>query len=176
MLLTVIIFKLPMKRYLVEYHAGNQELLLATMKASWPGLAIWPSTTLNKTIVQGTIIDGRNRERPQRSWTDDLKTWTHLKMSELVIRAESRLGWRRLIVATCSSPPPSPPTTTWWATGHNGMDNNRGQFEKHDMTGPAVNNEDPNKWTQQMKMLTSMDISILVLWNKFELWILSWLS
>ena len=88
--------------------AGPQEPLLATIrrrKLAWFG-HVTRHNTLSKTILQGTVEGGRKRGRPRKSWTDDVKAWTQLKVPELLTEAEDRPRWRRLSSAASLMSPP----------------------------------------------------------------------
>ena len=53
--------------------------------------------TLSKTILQGTVEDGRRRGRQRKCWMDNTKEWIFLPMPELFTRASCRQqNWKRI--------------------------------------------------------------------------------
>ena len=49
-----------------------------------------------KTILKGTLGDGRRRSRQRKCWEDNIKEWTSLLMPELFTTASSRKDWKRI--------------------------------------------------------------------------------
>ena len=94
----------------IKQLVGNQEPLLTTVKRrklAWFG-HVCRHNTLSKTIMQGTTPGSRKRGRPRKSWSDNVKEWTDMKTSELLLATGDRERWRRLAASKASS---SPPTT-----------------------------------------------------------------
>ncbi|XP_038052343.1 uncharacterized protein LOC119725050 [Patiria miniata] len=90
-----------------ESLVGPQEPLLATMKRrklKWFG-HVTRHNSLCQTIMQGTVEGGRRRGRQRKSWVDNVKEWTNMNMSELLVQAADRTAWRRTLA---SSAPGSP--------------------------------------------------------------------
>ena len=96
---------------------GPHEPLLATVKRrklTWFG-HITRHDSLSKTILQGTLEGGRRRGRQRKSWSDNVKEWTDLTMSELVHEASDRCRWRTLSAASSVVSPRRPPRSwDWW--------------------------------------------------------------
>ena len=65
-------------------------------KLRWYG-HITRSSGLAKTILQGTVQGGRRRGKQRKRWEDNIREWTHLKLSETMRAAEDREGWRELV-------------------------------------------------------------------------------
>ena len=55
------------------------------------------SSGLAKTIVQGTVQEGRRRGRQRKRWEDRIKEWTGLEWNILRWKAENREEWRKLV-------------------------------------------------------------------------------
>ena len=78
---------------------GSHDDLLTTVKKwklRWYG-HVTRSSGLVKTILQGTVQGGRRRGRQKIRWEDNIREWTHLKISEVMRAAEDREGWRELV-------------------------------------------------------------------------------
>ena len=52
--------------------------------------------SLSETVLQGTLEGGQHRGRQRKCWMDNIKEWTSLPMSELIIRAFCRKDWKRI--------------------------------------------------------------------------------
>ena len=62
--------------------------------------AVWtwfPSLGLAKTILQGTVKEGRRQGRPRKSWEDNIREWTGLEFGKSHKAEENRGKWRKLI-------------------------------------------------------------------------------
>ena len=80
--------------------AGHQETIITTIKRrkmAWFG-HILRHDTLTKIILQGTVEGGRRRGRQRKSWLDNIKEWTGMKLHELLAAAQNRQMWRSLSV------------------------------------------------------------------------------
>ena len=86
-------------RQKINQAIGSHDDLLTTVKKRklrWYG-HITRSSGLAKTILQGTVQGGRRRGRQKIRWEDNIREWTHLKISEAMRAAEDREGWRELV-------------------------------------------------------------------------------
>ena len=82
----------------ISFFAGPQEPLLATVKRrklAWFG-HVTRHDSLSKTILQGTLENGRRLGRQKNCWMDNIKEWTSLPMPELLTRAFCRKDWKRI--------------------------------------------------------------------------------
>ena len=74
--------------------AGHQEPLLALVKKrklQQFGHVIHHKS-LPKTVLQGTLKGSRQRGRQTKGWVDNIKEWTSLDCSTLVLQGEDRAG------------------------------------------------------------------------------------
>jgi len=46
------------------------------------------------SILHSRIAGTRKRGRPRRCWTDDIKDWTELSVTECMRTAQDRTAWR----------------------------------------------------------------------------------
>ena len=76
-----------------------------TRKMKWFGHTARHSS-LAKTILQGTVVGGRKRGRPRKTWLANIKDWTDLDLSALLRKAEQREEWRTY----CNLSPSGTPT------------------------------------------------------------------
>jgi hypothetical protein len=79
-------------------YADKQEQLLSVVKRhklTWYG-HVTRHDSLSKTILQGTVNDSRRRDRQRKTWIDNIKEWTGLRVSTLLRVAERRDQWRTL--------------------------------------------------------------------------------
>ena len=80
--------------------------LLATVKRrklAWVG-HVNRHNSLSKTILQGTLEDGRCRSRQKKCRIDNIKQWTSLPMPELLTRALCRKDWKKISAKLSSNP------------------------------------------------------------------------
>ena len=85
---------------------GPYEDLLTSMKRrklKWYG-HITRSSGLAKTILQGTVQEGRRRGRQRKRWDDNIKEWTGLEWNVILRKAENREEWRKLVVKSTVVP------------------------------------------------------------------------
>ena len=57
---------------------------------------------LRKTILQGMVEGNRKCGRPKRKWIDDIKEWSKLKQSELMVKPHDHNEWRRHCITASS--------------------------------------------------------------------------
>ena len=92
----------------INFLVGPQEPLLATVKGrklSW-FWHVMRHDSLFKSILQGTLEDGRHCGRQRKCWMDNIKEWTSLPMAEL-LQIARRKDWKRILLNRPSCPPPS---------------------------------------------------------------------
>ena len=63
---------------------------------------------LTAALLQGCIEGARRRGRPRRRWSDDLRDWLQLPMSQLTRAARDRRTWRRWVWDATHDPDPQP--------------------------------------------------------------------
>ena len=79
---------------------GSYEDFLASMKRrklKWYG-HVTRSLGLAKTILHGTVQEGRRRGRQRKRWEDNIKEWTGLEWNILLRKSKNRKEWRKLVV------------------------------------------------------------------------------
>ena len=62
------------------------------------------SSGLSKTVLQGTVEEGRQRGRQRKRWEDNIKEWTGLEWNIILRKAENREKWRKLVVKSAVVP------------------------------------------------------------------------
>ena len=85
---------------------GPYEDLLTSVKrrkVKWYG-HVTRSSGLAKTILQGTVQEGRRRGRQRKRWEDNIKEWTGLEWNIIQRKAENREEWRKLVVKSTVVP------------------------------------------------------------------------
>ena len=82
----------------INFLVGPLEPLLATVKRQkFAGLGhVKRHDSLSKTILQGTLEDGRRRGRQRKCWMDNIKDWTSVPAPDLLIAASCRKDWKRI--------------------------------------------------------------------------------
>ena len=63
-------------------------------KLKWYGHTI-RHDNLRKTILQGMVEGNRKCDRPKRKWIDDIKEWSKLNQSDLMVKPHDRNEWPR---------------------------------------------------------------------------------
>ena len=81
-------------------------------KLRWYG-HISRSSSMAKTILQGTVKGARRRGRQKKKWEDNIKEWTGMGLGDSLRAAEEREGWKA-IVAMSSVVPRRPPRLRDW--------------------------------------------------------------
>ena len=56
------------------------------------------SSGLAKTILQGTVKEGRRQGRERKRWEDNIREWTGLESAKPQRAVENREKWRKLVV------------------------------------------------------------------------------
>ena len=96
----------------IEDLVGAQEPLLGTIKRrklAWFG-HVTRHDGLCKTVLQGTVEGARGKGRPRKSWTDNIKKWTAMKCHDLLVAAQDRPRWRRIVDSSASLSPQRQPS------------------------------------------------------------------
>ena len=86
----------------ISIRVSPREPLLATVerpKFTWFG-HVTRHATLSKTILQGSLEDGRRLGRQSKRLMDNIKERTYLPMPELLTRASCRKEWKRISAET----------------------------------------------------------------------------
>ena len=83
-------------------HITNEDLLTSAKrrKLKWYG-HVTRSSGLAKTILQGTLHEGRRKGRQRKRWEDNIKVWTGLI---ILLKAENREERRKLVVKSTVLP------------------------------------------------------------------------
>ena len=81
--------------------------MVKKQKLIWYG-HISRSSSMAKTILQGTVKGARRRGRQKKRCEDNIKEWTGMGSGDSLRAAEDREGWKG-IVATSSVVPRRPP-------------------------------------------------------------------
>ena len=96
------------RRILCQDPAANRthEDLLTIVKSrklKWYG-HVSRSSSLAKTILQGTVKGGRRQGGQRKRWEDSFGEWTGLEFAKSQRAAESREKWRKLVVKSSVVP------------------------------------------------------------------------
>ena len=70
--------------------------IVKKLKLQWYG-HVSRSSCLAKTILQGTVKDGRRKGRQRKRWEDNTRDWTGLELTKSQRAVENRGKWRRLV-------------------------------------------------------------------------------
>ena len=93
----------------IQQAIGQHEDLLTIVegrKLQWYG-HVSRSSGLAKTILQGTVKEGRRQGRQKKRLEDNIREWTGLEFTKSQRAVENRKNWRKLVVK--SSVVPSDP-------------------------------------------------------------------
>ena len=76
----------------------HKELLtiVKRRKLQWHG-HVFRSSSLAKTILQGTAKGGRRQGRQRKRWEDNIRDWTGLEFAKSQRAVESIKKWRKLV-------------------------------------------------------------------------------
>ena len=72
-------------------------------KLQWYG-HVSRSSGLVKTILQGTVKEGRRQGRQRKRWEDNIKEWTGLVFGKSQRAVENREKWRKLVAKSSVVP------------------------------------------------------------------------
>ena len=73
-------------------------------KLKWYG-NVTRSFGLAKTILQGTVQEGRRGGRQRKRWEDNIKEWAGLECNILLQKAKDHKEWRKLVVKSTTVVP-----------------------------------------------------------------------
>ena len=62
------------------------------------------SSSLAKTILQGTVKGGRRQGGQRRRWEDNIREWTGLEFAKSHRTVENREQWRKLVAKSSVVP------------------------------------------------------------------------
>ena len=62
------------------------------------------SSSLAKTILQGTVQGGRRQGRQRKRWKDNIREWTGLEFGKSQRVVENREKWRKLVAKSSVVP------------------------------------------------------------------------
>ena len=97
-------------RRTISRHVKHYEDLLTTVKKrklKWYG-HVTRSSTLSKTILQGTVQGKRRRGRQRKKWADNITNWTAKTFAETQALAHDRKRWRQLVYRSSMQCPYDP--------------------------------------------------------------------
>ena len=57
-----------------------------------------------KTILQGTVQEGRRQGRQRKRWEDNIREWTSLEFGKSQRAVENREKWRNLVAKSSVVP------------------------------------------------------------------------
>ena len=72
-------------------------------KLQWYG-HVSRSSGLAKTILQGTVKQGRRQGRQRKRWEDNIREWTGLESGKSQRAVENREKWRKLVAKSSVVP------------------------------------------------------------------------
>ena len=87
-------------RFLVDIRAFT----VNRHKLTWFG-QVCRHDTLPKTIQQGTVDGSRRREKPRKSWKNNIKEWTGQSMLSLLVIADDSSRWAVITANTSAGVP-----------------------------------------------------------------------
>ena len=62
------------------------------------------SSSLSKTILQGTVKGGKRQGRQRKRWKDNIREWTGLEFAKSQMAMENRGKWRKLVAKSSVYP------------------------------------------------------------------------
>ena len=62
------------------------------------------STGLAKMILQGTLQEGRRKDRQKKRWEDNLSDWAGLGLGEALRKADDGKEWRKVVARSSLMP------------------------------------------------------------------------
>ena len=83
----------------IQEAIGPHEDLLTIVKRrklQWYG-HVFRSSGLTKTILQGTVKEGRRQGRQRKRWEDNIREWTGLVFAKSQRALENREKWRKVV-------------------------------------------------------------------------------
>ena len=90
----------------IQQAIGSHEDLLTIVnrrKLKWSG-HVSRSSGLAKTILQGTVQEGRRQGRQRKRWEDNIREWTGPEFAKSQRAVENREKWRKMVVKSSLVP------------------------------------------------------------------------
>ena len=90
----------------IQQAIGPHEDLLTIVKRrklQWCG-HVSRSSSLAKTVLQGTVQGGRRQGRQRKRWEDNIREWTGLEFAESQKAVENREKWKKLVAKSSVVP------------------------------------------------------------------------
>ena len=90
----------------IQQAIGPHDGLLTTVKRrklQWYG-HVFRSSSLAKTILQGTVKGGRRQSRKRKRWEDNIREWTGLEFGRSQRAVENGEKWRKQVVKSSVVP------------------------------------------------------------------------
>ena len=87
----------------IKQAIGPHKDLLTRRRLQWYG-HVSRSSGLAKTILQGTMKEGRRQGRQRKRWEDNIREWTGLKFAKSQRAVENREKWRKLVAKSSVVP------------------------------------------------------------------------
>ena len=90
----------------IQQAVGPREDLMTIIKRrklQWYG-NVSRSSDLAKTILQGTVKEGRQQGRQRKRWKDNIREWTGLEFGKSQRAVENREKWRKLVAKSSVVP------------------------------------------------------------------------
>ena len=101
----------------IQQAIGPHEDLLTIVKRrklKWYG-HVSRSSSLAKTILQGTVKGGRRQGRQKKRWEDNIREWTGLEFAKSQRAVQNSEKWRKLVAKSSVVPQrPSRLRVRWW--------------------------------------------------------------
>ena len=100
----------------IQQAIGPHEDLIAIVKRrrlQWYG-HVFCSSGLAKTILQGTVKEGRRQGRHRKRWEDNIREWTGLEFGKSQRAVENREKWRKLVAKSSVVPQRPSRLRDWW--------------------------------------------------------------
>ena len=72
-------------------------------KLQWYGY-VSRSSGLAKTILQGTVKEGRRQDRQRKRWENNIREWTGLEFAKSQRAVKNRQKWRKLVAKSSVVP------------------------------------------------------------------------
>ena len=90
---------LPTKKYVPRSRRPYEDFLtiVKTRKLKWYE-HVCRSSGLAKTILQGTVKEGRRQGRQKKTWERNIRNWTGLEFAKSQRAVENREKWKKLVV------------------------------------------------------------------------------
>ena len=90
----------------IQQAIGPHEYILCAVKRlqlQWYG-HVSRSSGVAKTILQGTMKEGRRQGRQRKRWEDNIREWTGLELTKFQRAVENREKWWKVVVKSSVVP------------------------------------------------------------------------